>query len=183
MTRIRNAQKESTTSGDVREETATWEIIRRMPKGALLGAQCHALADIDHLINCALSTPGMHISCPNGYLATADARKSAGISIRFKASSEGGSLWTPDYKPGTFIPLTEAADSYPEGGRQGFVNWLKSRCMVTEQDRNLGDIRAASSRRATIIGEMIHYESIWRAYLQRLMSMLVKDGIFWLELR
>lgn len=154
-----------------------------MPKGALLGAHCHTLADVDHLISVCLSTPGMHISCSNGHLATADARKSADISIRFKASSDKSSIWTTDYKPGTFTPLTEAADSYPEGGRQSFVNWLKNRCMVTEQDRNLGDIRAASSRCATIVGEMIHYEPIWRAYLQRLMNTLVGDGIYWLELR
>jgi adenosine deaminase CECR1 len=164
-----------------REMTKTWQIIRRMPKGALLRAHCQSMADIDHLLQVTLSTPGMHISCPDGPLATAEARRHAGLSIQFRAkgSTDGCSLWTGDYNPGTFIPLAEAADGYPEGGRLGFMEWLKERCMIPGQDRNLRQ----NSQCANIMEGMLYYEPIWRAFLQRLLNMLADDGIYWLELR
>ncbi|KAK4122495.1 Metallo-dependent hydrolase [Parathielavia appendiculata] len=153
----------------------SWRIIRRMPKGALLRTHCCSLADIDHLIETALEIPGVSISCPTSHLATVAARKETGLCIRFRGMEDPDdcSLWAHDYTPGTFMSLTKAAGSYPEGGRQGFVEWLKGRCRMS----------GPSSGDSDLTGLMLFYEPIWRAFLQRLMTNLVEEGIAWLELR
>ena len=152
-----------------------------MPKGGLLRAHCYSLVDIPHLIDVALSTPGICISCPNGNLATPHARNEGGLRIQFraKADSDDASIWSDDYAPGTYTTLSKAADDYPEGGRQGFAEWFKGRCMSSTQDSNLRTSVAFSEATSG----MIHYEPIWRVFLQRLIANLVEDGVSWLELR
>jgi adenosine deaminase CECR1 len=156
-----------------------------MPKGALLRADCWSLVDIDHIIETALRTPGVCISCSSSHLATAEARREAGLCIRYrdKVDADDCSLWTDDYKPGTFISLTKAADSYPEGGRGGFAEWLKGRCRTPRQNPNLRETTTASSGGSDLTARMLFYEPLWRVFLQRLMTNLVEDGISWLELR
>ncbi|KAK4241647.1 adenosine deaminase CECR1-A [Achaetomium macrosporum] len=185
VSRICRKERGTNNATVPRETTKSWQIIWRMPKGALLRAHCHSLVDMDHLIDAMMDTPGMHISCTDGHLATEATRKEGGLCIRFrgKADSEDCSLWANDYKPGSFIPLAKAADSFPGGGRRGFVEFLKARCRISRQDHNLGDIWAAVSRSSEVIGGMLCYEPIWRAFLQRLASNLVQDGIPWVELR
>ncbi|KAK3309140.1 uncharacterized protein B0T15DRAFT_526304 [Chaetomium strumarium] len=185
VSRICREERGTNNATVPRATTKSWQIIRRMPKGALLRAHCHALVDIDHLIDATMGTAGMHISCTDGHLATEATRKEGCIRIQFrgKADSETCSLWTNDYKPGSFIPLTKAAGSFPEGGKEGFVEFLKGRCRISRQGRGSGDILAAFSRSSELIGGMLYYEPIWRAFLQRLASNLVQDGIHWAELR
>lgn len=156
-----------------------------MPKGALLRAHCHSLVDISHLLEVALGTPGICISCPDGNLATQYARNEGGLRIQFRAKTnpDDASIWGADYAPGTYIALSKAADDYPEGGRQGFVEWFKGRCMNSTQDSNLRMHRGTPLTYSEAINGMIYYEPIWRAFLQRLMVNLVEDGVYWLELR
>jgi adenosine deaminase CECR1 len=172
------------------EATKLWQIIRRMPKGALLHAHCDAMVDFDYLFQVVLETPGMHISSPDSNLATVEARKESHIEIRFqtKGDDTGMSIWTDDYKPGTFIPLTKAADEFPVAGRAGFLSWLKSRCVISqteaiEQHHGVAEIWRKFAKCFRTIGAIIHYEPIWRKFLQRLMKLLLDDGIYWVEIR
>ncbi|KAK4104220.1 Metallo-dependent hydrolase [Parathielavia hyrcaniae] len=181
VSKIRDDERKPGASPPPARQPATlksWSIVRRMPKGALLRAHCCSLADIDHLVETALRTPGLCISCPSGHLATAAAREEAGLCIRYRGGADPDlgdrPPWTPDYKPGTFVPLTQAADSYPQGGKEGFVGWLKERC---------GGMSGPSSSGSDLMGGMLFYEPIWRAFFQRLMANLVEDGLAWLELR
>ncbi len=116
----------------------------------------------------------MHISCPDGHLATEERRRHGGLRIQYrsKADSEGCSPWAHDYNPETCVPLAEAADKYPEGGREGFIEWLKGRCLAETSESGSG-----------ILSGVLYYEPIWRAFLRRLITSLVEDGIRWLELR
>ncbi|KAK4153215.1 adenosine deaminase CECR1-A [Chaetomidium leptoderma] len=186
VSRIRDEESRTATNEPTCRETAkSWQIIRRLPKGALLRAHCHSLVDIGHVLETAVSTPGMYISCPDGHLATAEARRGGSLRIRFrgKADSETCSLWADTYTRGTFTPLAKAADEYPEGGKQGFMEWLKGRCMVPQQDRDPREALEAYSGVSKLVSGMVYYEPIWRTCLQRLMTNLVEDGIYWLELR
>ncbi|KAH6844985.1 hypothetical protein B0I37DRAFT_311126 [Chaetomium sp. MPI-CAGE-AT-0009] len=185
VSRIRHEETRPSGPQPSKETAKSWQIIRRMPKGALLRAHCHSLVDVAHLIDIALDTPGICISCPDGNLATQHARKEGCLRIQFraKADSEDGSLWRDDYEPGTYLALSKAADDYPEGGRQGFKEWLKGRCINSTQDSNLRAQPRTSFACSDAISGMIYYEPIWRAFLQRLMASLVEDGVYWLELR
>jgi adenosine deaminase CECR1 len=147
------------------------------------------MVDFDYLCQVVLGTPGMHISSPDTHLATVKAREEAEVSIRFKEMPQTeGNIWHEGYKPGTPILLTQAADSFPQGGRSGFLEWLKSRCTISQTDAVEQHHGADAIWRKFIMcfritGAMMHYEPIWRRFLRRLMSLIYADGIRWVELR
>lgn len=111
--------------------------------------------------------------------------RDARLCIRFrgKADSEDDSLWVSDYKPGTFVPLINAAAGHPGGGKLLLGNWLKGQCRIPQQESNIDEAGTISSARSEAISGMIFYEPIWRAFLRRLMAKLVEDGVYWLEIR
>ncbi|KAK0638816.1 hypothetical protein B0T16DRAFT_231923 [Cercophora newfieldiana] len=173
---------------EVMEGTKLWKIVRRMPKGSLLHAHLDAMVDLEYLIDLTLSTPGMHISSSLP-LTSPEALTDADLSIRFRnAVPEGPSIWTSSYQAETYVPFVAAADAFPSGGRSGFIAWLKSRCVLSPRDaveQHLGqtEIWRKFARCFMVLGTMIHYEPIWRGFLRRLMSLLVADGVYWVELR
>lgn len=72
------------------EKTKLWQIIRKMPKGALLHAHMDAMVDFDYLYDVLLKTPGMHIQSPKP-LATAAALESSFFQFRFFKTEKGKS--------------------------------------------------------------------------------------------
>ncbi|KAK0745375.1 hypothetical protein B0T21DRAFT_101950 [Apiosordaria backusii] len=180
-------------------ETKSWAIIKRLPKGALLRAQCDALAlsHIDHLISLALETPGICITSLDGNLATAEARGdiTKSVQIRFQENDQKSEqcIWGPEYEKGTFVPLTRAADDYPEGGRPGFIKWLKARCgLITRSDATTTTTqtekpeklqRANGGEDSNLLRGLLYYEPIFRKFLRHLLGQFIEDGISWIELR
>ncbi|KAI6311013.1 hypothetical protein MCOR34_006165 [Pyricularia oryzae] len=187
---------------DAMETTQLWRIVRRMPKGALLHGHNDAMADFDFLIAVLLDTEGMCVACGEGGLATAQQREERIPEFRFvkspPADVDAASLWRDDYKAGTFVPITKAADSFPSssssssdgsgGGRAAFTAWLKSRVTLsrtdsTEQHHGQDHIWRKFINCFRITGSMMHYEPVFRRFLQRVMTLLHEDGVAWAELR
>ena len=170
------------------EGTRLWHIVRRMPKGALLHAHLDALVDFDHLLDELLGLPGMHMSSDRA-LTGPQAREDADIAFRFRAADVAdGDVWGDAYEPGRFLLLTKVADGFPEGGRPGFVAWLKSRCTLSlndchEHHHGIDAIWRKFARCFVVTSTIIHYEPMWRSYLRRLMRLLKADGVSWAELR
>lgn len=170
------------------ESTELWQIVRRMPKGCLLHSHMDAMVDFDFLLQTLLDTPGMHMSS-NRPLNNADALENATMKFRYKAKERTeGSIWDASYAPESFILLTKAASDFPDGGRKGFLQWLKSRCTLSEVDSHeqhhgVDAIWRKFVKCFVVVGTVLHYEPIFRAFLQRLMSQLKSDGVNWVELR
>lgn len=120
------------------------------------------MVDLDYLLPLVLSTPGMHLSSSTS-LSTPHALENASISIRYRNPlPERASIWSPEYQPHSFIPLTTAADTFPSGGRQGFLAWLKSRCVLSatdavEQHHGQDEIWRKFVGCFVVLGSMIHY--------------------------
>jgi adenosine deaminase CECR1 len=70
------------------EATKLWQIVRKMPKGALLHAHMDAMVDFDYLFDVLLSTPGMHIYC-NRALSDPPSLEVAAVKFRYYKSSNG----------------------------------------------------------------------------------------------
>jgi adenosine deaminase CECR1 len=170
------------------ENTRLWTIVRRMPKGCLLHAHMDAMVDFGFLFSVLLATPGIHISSAVP-LCTPSALTGAEPSFRYrKSASTDGDIWSDAYVPGTFILLTKAADEFPDGGREGFVRWLKSRCTISstdsvEQHHGVDEIWRKFSKCFMVIGTVIHYEPVFRKFLWNLMETLYADGVSWIEVR
>ncbi|EFZ01677.1 adenosine/AMP deaminase domain protein [Metarhizium robertsii] len=173
---------------DRMESTNLWKIVRKMPKGCLLHSHMDAMVNFDYLLDVLLSTPGIHMSSDRP-LRGKDALENAAMNFRYKSSERtDGSLWEESYKPQTFILLTKAADEFPDGGRQGFLRWLKSRCTLSTTDSHehhhgIDAIWRKFAKCFIVVATIIHYEPIFRAFLRRLMSQLKSDGVNWVELR
>lgn len=173
---------------DRMEQTKLWKIVRRMPKGCLLHAHMDAMVDFDFILDQLLKTPGMHMSSDVS-LKTHQARENAIFRFRFRAKElVSGSIWDENYEPGSFILLTKVADEFPEGGRSGFLKWLKSRCTLSlidshEQHHGIDAIWEKFAKCFVVVATMIHYEPMFRAFLRHLMSLLKADGVNWAELR
>lgn len=186
---------------EVMETTELWKIVRRMPKGALLHGHNDAMVDFDFLIGVLLETEGMCVACFEGGLASAQHREERMPEFRFvkqinaEATAAASSIWSDGYIAGTFVPITEAADSFPSedgggggGGRAAFTAWIKSRVTLSrtdseEQHHGVDHIWRKFIRCFQITGSMVHYEPVFRRFIRRIMTQLHDDGIAWAELR
>lgn len=171
------------------ESTRIWDIMRRMPKGALLHAHMDAMVDFDFLLDRLMAMPGMHMSSDRALVDEA-AMEHAVVQFRYRARevSGGAELWQSGYTPGKFLALTSVADAFPGGGRAGFLEWMKSRCTLHVRDSHdhhhgVDAIWDKFARCFVFVATIIHYEPIFRLFLRRLMSLLKADGVNWAELR
>jgi len=171
------------------ETTKLWKIVRKMPKGGVLHAHIGATVDLKWVFNEAIKTPGMCISASVA-LTSANAREISMLNFRYENSITAAtpSIWNSDYVPNVLVPLKESADSFPEGGREGFVAWMQDRCSITQTEslqHHLGvdDVWKKLSSAFVILSPIFYYEPIFRAFLKKLFSTLLEDGIRWIELR
>lgn len=171
------------------EQTKSWKILKKMPKGALLHAHVDATMDVDWLIDRALSTNGMAMSADMG-LCDHELRTKAEILFRYRKSfaATAGSIWSKGYQVSHFVSLKEAAETYPEGGREGFKIWLRSRCTITPEEsikhhQGVDEVWQKFRSCFRCLNSLEFYEPIVRPAIQRLLHQLVEDGIRWIDFR
>jgi adenosine deaminase CECR1 len=70
------------------EKTKLWQIVRKMPKGALLHAHMDAMVDFDYLFEVLLETMGIHIYCMYP-LSTPTALEGAPVKFKFSKEEKG----------------------------------------------------------------------------------------------
>ncbi|KAI4205161.1 MAG: hypothetical protein LQ346_001494 [Caloplaca aetnensis] len=170
------------------EQSKTYQIVRRMPKGALLHAHMDAMIDSDFLVDQVLATEGMVIQASQA-LKTKELRKAAFVSFQYSKSpiTPEASIWADNYQPGQFVPAIAAADSF-EGGRDAFKAWIVSRSTITPEEslnhhHGLDAVWEKFGSCFMILGSMLRYEPIFRASIQRLFRQLRADGLQWADFR
>ena len=171
------------------EGTRLWNIVQRMPKGALLHAHMDAMIDVEWLFEQALATKGMYLYAPEA-LCSASALQSAPFLFAFSSEppTQASSIWQSNYVPSTRVPVTQAAESFPDGGQAGFLTWLKDRCTITPSEsvahhHGLNAIWDKFRAAFVILGSIIFYEPIFRASVKRIFEKCLADGIRWVDLR
>lgn len=169
------------------ESTKLWQIVRKMPKGAVLHAHLGATVELDWVFKKALSTPGMHMSAP-GPLSSEKTRETSLIKFQYTGIpfKRVPSIWSLEYPPDTLVPIKMAAETFPNGGQKGFIAWMKDRCSITQSEslqHHLGvdDVWRKLQMAFVILGPLIYYEPILREFVQKLFLTLREDGVRWLE--
>ncbi|KAE8151583.1 hypothetical protein BDV25DRAFT_152473 [Aspergillus avenaceus] len=170
-------------------ETKLWDVVRHMPKGALLHAHLSAMLPYGILIDTVLDTEGMVVSADQD-VSTELKRENASIwfsHVNHTVATDAPSIHSADYVPNTEIPVTVAAATFP-GGRDGFVDFVKSKITVQPEDsirHELGvdEIWRKFQTAFGPAGSMMSYEPIVRKFYQQLFSRLAADGINWVEIR
>lgn len=174
---------------DRMEKSKLWKIVRRMPKGALLHCHLEAMVDFDWAMDLAFATDGICITSPS-LLNSEDARLKNEFYFTYSKTSARSdmSVWSDEYKPNTPIPLITAADSFPEGGKEGFIEWVRSRTSITADEHlahheGPNEIWRKFMSCFPILGSLIYYEPIFRPFIRRMCEQLLDDGVYYLEMR
>lgn len=170
--------------------TELWNIVQRMPKGALLHAHSTALVSADVIIDSLLTTEGMVMSASQS-LTSDLSGLNATISFTHVNTtvwtSSSPSLYSTEYVPNSKVPITVAADTHP-GGRAAFISFLKSKMTLTPEESIRHDLGVDAVWRKFQscfgpIGAALNYEPIIRRYWESLFESLADDGVSWVELR
>ena len=171
------------------EKLKSWQIIQKLPKGALLHAHMDATVNVGFVVEQALATAGIAMSASQSLGVTKGCQE-AKIQFRFKRSLQkpDASIWSSAYKPSQFVYITDAADSYPGGGREGFKRWLIKVCTITEEFalKHHHGVDAIWKKFADCflpLNTLEYYEPIFRSAIHRLLQDLVLDGIAWVDFR
>ncbi|KAL9612933.1 MAG: hypothetical protein Q9167_002516 [Letrouitia subvulpina] len=174
---------------DRMEMTKTWQIVSKMPKGALLHAHLDAMIDVDWLVDQMMKTDGMSIWADQG-LTNSEARRNGYVIFQYEKvrPPDAISIWKEGYKARQCIPVFEAAESFPEGGLEGFKAWVKTRCTITPDEslnhhHGVNAVWQKFKSCFPILDSMILYEPIFRASIYKLLHEIVLDGIRWVDLR
>jgi adenosine deaminase CECR1 len=172
------------------EQSKLWKIMRKMPKGALLHCHLDAMGDLDWLVETAFSTPGICITSEQP-LHTPEALLEQPFVFRFaqqKSMSEGASPWSESYKSNDLVPIATAAESFPNGGKEGFIKWFKSRASITPEEsisHHMGPhaIWKKFISCFGILASLHRYEPIFRSFIRNMLRQLNEDGVRWVDIR
>ncbi|PBP22780.1 cat eye syndrome critical region protein [Diplocarpon rosae] len=171
------------------KSTQLWRIVQKMPKGALLHCHLGATVELEWVFETAISTPGMVISASEA-LNDAESRERAVVKIEFSKSLEIGesSIWQGAYNTYAKIPLKTSAQTFPDGGKVGFLKWIKDRCSVTQTEavqHHLGVDAIWRKLQAAfvLITPVVYYEPVTRKLIRRFLKTAYEDGIRWVEVR
>ncbi|KAI9730701.1 MAG: hypothetical protein M1834_005670 [Cirrosporium novae-zelandiae] len=166
-----------------------YQILQKFPKGALLHAHLDAMIDMDWLLEKNLSTPGICM-CSLAALGTQEERKVGSFYFQYfeAAPIEQSSIWISPPTSPTIIPINQAAETFPDGGREGFKSWLKSRVTITVEEsiRHQEGVNAIWKKFATcfpIINSLLFYEPVFREALQQIFHELIEDRIHYCDFR
>jgi adenosine deaminase CECR1 len=172
------------------ETTTLWKICQRMPKGALLHCHLGAMVDLEWVIETAMNEEGVCFCSLGGGLVSEKLREKTDVRILFQKDGleDGSCIWGEDYVNGTWVNLKSAAESFPEGGKEGFKKWLKGKCTITQEDNvahHLGvdDIWRKLQGGFRTIAPIEFYEPVMRKFLRRFLTTVKEDGVKWVEMR
>lgn len=171
------------------EQSKLWKIVKKMPKGALLHCHIEAMVDLDWLLKAAFDTKGYHIRADKP-LDSDEAQAFTPFLFKWlkNSSRHNTSIWDQDYDVGTWIPIEEAAEAFPHGGREGFTEWLRSRITITfeeslEHMHGPNDIWRKFQSCFGILSSLLHYEPTFREFVRRMFKDLLEDGVQYVDMR
>jgi len=175
------------------EKSKLWKIVRKMPKGSLLHCHFEAMVELEWLIDQMFATDQVYLKATNS-LDTPAALEKIPFTIQVLQDPSSAvrisktSLWSVEYQPGSLTELKETAESFPNGGKTGFISWLKQRCRITHEEslsHHVGP-NAIWKKFQSCFGTLrpfIFHTPILRKYTRKVLDQLHADGIQWVDIR
>ena len=178
-----------TLAKEIIESSKLWDIVRHMPKGALLHCHFEAMVDIRYSLQEALELPEISFKSDRP-LSSSESKEAAAILFGYglTSSDKQKSIWSSDYEVNTLMPLRTAAESYPDGGSDGFMDWVRSKCTITfdeslKNHQGPNEIWRKFLSAFIVISSLIYYEPIFRKYVQRMCQQLLEDQVRYVDMR
>jgi adenosine deaminase CECR1 len=174
------------------ERSKLWNIVRKMPKGALLHCHFEAMIEAEWILERAFEVGNIGVRCGKS-LERGEVRVDHGVPFEFGVIAEGTakdlpSIWSSEYQVDSLVPLETAADSFPNGGRSGFLSWVRSRCSITPEEsishhHGINSIWVKFLSSFGIVRTLIYREGIFPQYVRRLCQQLHADNVLWADVR
>ena len=170
------------------EKSKLWQIVKRMPKGALLHCHLEAMVDLDWALEEAFNTEGVCVIADSPITDDKTKRKT-GFSFTYSKDANGdASIWNDSYTANTPVPVNQAADTFPNGGKKAFIEWIRSRVTITHSEHlshheGPNEVWRKFISCFPILGSLIYYEPIFRKFVRRMCKALVDDGVYYVDLR
>lgn len=170
------------------EKSKLWQIVKKMPKGALLHCHLEAMVDLDWALEEAFNTEGVCLVAQSA-ITDSHTRRKTGFSFTYaKDAKTDTSIWKADYTANTPVPINHVADSFPDGGRKSFIEWIRSRVTITSSEHlshheGPNEVWRKFMSCFPILGSLIYYEPIYRKFIRRMLKQLLDDGVYYVDLR
>lgn len=170
------------------EKSKLWQIVKKMPKGALLHCHLEAMVDLDWALEEAFNTEGVCIIA-DGPITTEQQRRKTGFSFTYsKVAKEDVSIWAQDYTAQAPISINTAANSFPDGGKAGFIEWIRSRVTITASEHlshheGPNEVWRKFMSCFPILGSLIYYEPIFKKFIRKMCKQLLDDGVYYVDMR
>ncbi|KAF8635817.1 hypothetical protein AX15_000017 [Amanita polypyramis BW_CC] len=171
--------------------TRIYQILSKMPKGALLHAHLDATVDPEIVLKLALKHSAMHICVPD-VVTTQNVRS---VCPTFKALPEseyadGPGLTDQSYNPNTFVTIQKARATFDVslGGPDGFDKWVCSTLTINPTEaygthNTIEKIWKKFQSTFIVSGGMIRFVPIFTEYIREFFKSSIKDGISYVEPR
>lgn len=160
---------------------------------------------MEWLLDTALTTEGIYMHSPIP-LTSKKALDTAIVGFLFSPEPPANTatahacLYSADYVPSSPVLLRTAVESFPanllgshaiDGAKPastGFREWFVSRTTITPEESLLHHdgvnvIWAKFQSIFTLIGGLVYYEPIFRAFVREILTGLVADNCHWIDLR
>jgi len=159
-----------------------------MPKGTLLHCHLEAMVDLDWALQEAFDTEGVCVVA-DGPITDEKTRRKTGFSFTYSKDAKSDvSIWGENYTANTPVPVNQAADSFPDGGRKGFIEWIRSRVSITPTEHlshheGPNEVWRKFMSCFPILGSLIYYEPIFRKFIRNMCKQLLEDGVYYVDMR
>ncbi|OAX42024.1 adenosine deaminase-related growth [Rhizopogon vinicolor AM-OR11-026] len=172
-------------------KTQLFDIVTKMPKGALLHVHLDLTINGTTLLALALQHPSIHIRASQQI--TPASIKSVDIEFRPLPPNfvhRCISLCLPTYKPDEWVPLRRAREQFDAalGGTQGFDRWIASCLTINPSDAYVthnDNIRIWDKFRAAgmLTRGLVYFTPIWRVFIRQFLEETIADGVSYVEAR
>lgn len=170
------------------EKSKLWQIVKKMPKGTLLHCHLEAMVDLDWALEEAFKTEGVCLVA-DGPIVDDQTRCKTRFSFTYsKVAKTDCSIWNESYIANTPVAVNQAADSFPDGGKKAFVEWIRSRVTITPSEHlshheGPNEVWRKFMSCFPILGSLIYYEPIFRKFIRNMCKQLLDDGVYYVDIR
>ncbi|PFH54144.1 hypothetical protein AMATHDRAFT_135550 [Amanita thiersii Skay4041] len=172
-------------------KTKIYEILAKMPKGALLHAHFDATVNAEKLLELALKHEAIHVRVPQ--IVTMENIKSVLPSFRALPRNEfvhGPGVTDQRYTPDTWASIQRARDTFDPslGGPEGFDKWVCSAMIINPAEaygthNTITKIWQKFTSTFLVSTGLIRYIPVFTEFIREFLLSSIEDGISYIEPR
>jgi len=176
---------------DLITKTKIFEIISKMPKGALLHSHLDAMVNAAVMLKFALEEPAIHVKVPTR-LTRASLRSTLPRFLGLKPSqySDEPSITSSSYVPGTWVHIRRARENFSGelGGPEAFDAWVVDSLTINpgtayERHNTVKKIWEKFQSTFSVVEGFTTFFPLKKKYIKEFLMTSIEDGISFVETR